>query len=79
LLLIFGGAVCEPSCKVQNTLVAVDVGDGSGVVNSTVGWRALTSPDTTSAGSPLPRYRHTFVARRGRGVVFGGESYSPAQ
>ena len=83
--MLFGGAVCSPSCICHNSTVVVDVDTLDVAVY-----------DDSAAGGPLPRYRHTTVGHvtgsapasassaaaahvtSGIVVLFGGERYNPS-
>lgn len=73
-MVVFGGAICSPSCVTHGDMFVFDTSTGH--------WSSPVSP----MDSPIARYRHTFsvvpVANgtgTTRALLFGGESYKPAK
>jgi hypothetical protein len=73
-MVVFAGALCSPSCVTYGDMFVFDTSKGV--------WSSLPLP----VGAPVARYRHTFSmvpAANGtaatKAVLFGGESYDPAQ
>ena len=73
---VFGGAICSPSCTVNNDVITFDSASGK--------W----SRPITGDYAPMKRYRHTVTAVRTLNgtaadgttlLVFGGESYKPSK
>ncbi len=67
LIVVFGGANCTGSCVCHADAWLLDTAAGA----------AGAWTEVAIVGGVDPRYHHSLVARRGRAVTFGGESYKP--